>query len=56
MRARVHQGLSDNGQAGVDQGRFVDVKQELGVLQQVDPDAKNEPGDEGKVRDPENRR
>ena len=36
--ARVHEGLSDDGQNGVHVVRRLDVEDELGVLQDVDPE------------------
>lgn len=39
VRARVHESLSDDRQVAVDDGGFVDVKNEFGVFDQVHPES-----------------
>lgn len=46
--ARVHEGLRDDGQHGVDVVRVLHVEDELRVLEDVDPEAQRQTGEGGK--------
>ena len=45
--AGVHEGLGDDGERGVHGGRLVDVEEEVGVLDEVDPEPQREAKEEG---------
>lgn len=47
LGAGVHEGLSDDGQRGVHDFRHVDVKDEVGILQNVHPKAQRKAAAEG---------
>lgn len=46
--ARVHEGLRDDGQNGVHVIRVLHVENELRVLEDVDPEAQRQTGEEGR--------
>ena len=51
-RARIHESLGDDRQAWIDGGRLVDVKDKVGVLDEIDPEPQRQAAhDEQRTKD-----